>query len=143
VINLRPVPLYEYECEACGHHLEAQQRLADDPLTKCPECGKNKLQKLISATAFHLKGGGWYKDLYSSQKPGSGGDSEGSGGSSPASDTSETKTEKAETKAEPKTAEKKPDKKKGGSGSSSGGSSGGGSASKKPAKGGSAASAST
>ncbi|MEO6954808.1 MAG: zinc ribbon domain-containing protein [Polyangia bacterium] len=64
------MPLYEYECQACGHHLEEQQRLADAALVTCPHCGKDQLQKVISATAFHLKGGGWYKDLYSSSKPG-------------------------------------------------------------------------
>lgn len=74
------MPLYEYECQACGHHLEAQQRMADAALLTCPSCGKDELQKLISATAFHLKGGGWYKDLYASAKPGASSDS---GGSSP------------------------------------------------------------
>lgn len=64
------MPLYEYECQACKHHLEEQQRLADAALITCPQCGKDQLQKVISATAFHLKGGGWYKDLYSSSKPG-------------------------------------------------------------------------
>lgn len=64
------MPLYEYECQACQHHVEAQQKMADAPLKTCPSCGKDTLQRLISATAFHLKGGGWYKDLYSSTKPG-------------------------------------------------------------------------
>ena len=64
------MPLYEYQCQACGHQLEAQQKLADAPLKTCPECHKDELQKLISATAFTLKGGGWYKDLYASPKPG-------------------------------------------------------------------------
>jgi len=62
------MPLYEYECQACGNRLEVQQRLADAPLVKCPQCGKDQLEKVISATAFVLKGGGWYKDLYSSSK---------------------------------------------------------------------------
>jgi len=64
------MPLYEYECQACGHHLEEQQKMADAALVTCPKCGKDELQRLISATSFHLKGGGWYKDLYSSTKPG-------------------------------------------------------------------------
>lgn len=61
------MPLYEYGCDACGHTLEIQQKLADAPLTTCPACGKDGIQKLISATAFVLKGGGWYKDGYSSK----------------------------------------------------------------------------
>ncbi len=62
------MPIYEYGCEGCGHQFEIQQKISDAPLKKCPECGKLKLEKLISATAFHLKGSGWYKDLYSSKK---------------------------------------------------------------------------
>ncbi len=65
------MPLYEYRCDGCEHQFEIQQKLADAPLKKCPECGKQKLAKVISATLFQLKGGGWYKDLYSSPKSGS------------------------------------------------------------------------
>ena len=57
------MPIYEYGCEACGHRLEAQQKLSEAPLKTCPACGKDALEKLISSTAFVLKGGGWYKDL--------------------------------------------------------------------------------
>ena len=62
------MPLYEYGCEGCGHRLEAQQKLADPPLKTCPACGKDLLQKIISPTAFVLKGSGWYKDGYSGGK---------------------------------------------------------------------------
>jgi len=62
------MPLYEYGCTACGHRLEEQQKLADPPLSTCPVCGKPALEKLISATSFVLKGGGWYKDGYGSSK---------------------------------------------------------------------------
>lgn len=55
------MPIYEYECKSCGHTLEAIQKMADDPLTDCPGCGKPELRKLISAAAFRLKGGGWYE----------------------------------------------------------------------------------
>ena len=54
------MPIYEYECQACGHRLEALQRLSDDPLTDCPECGEARLVKLVSAASFQLKGTGWY-----------------------------------------------------------------------------------
>ncbi len=64
------MPIYESRCNKCGHELEVQQKLAEAPLKKCPECGKSALEKLISATSFQLKGGGWYSDLYSSPKPG-------------------------------------------------------------------------
>lgn len=55
------MPIYEYECEACGHTFEAFQKMADDPLKDCPECKKAALKKLISASAFRLKGDGWYE----------------------------------------------------------------------------------
>ncbi|HET7307261.1 MAG TPA: zinc ribbon domain-containing protein [Gammaproteobacteria bacterium] len=55
------MPIYEYECQACGHEMEAWQKISDEPLRKCPECGKMKLQKLVSAAGFRLKGGGWYE----------------------------------------------------------------------------------
>jgi len=55
------MPIYEYRCEACGHELEAIQKMSDDPLSECPECGKAALKKLISAAGFRLKGGGWYE----------------------------------------------------------------------------------
>lgn len=55
------MPIYEYRCEACGHELEAIQKMSDAPLQACPECGKPALKKLVSAAGFRLKGGGWYE----------------------------------------------------------------------------------
>ncbi len=63
------MPTYEYRCQSCAHQLEAFQSIKDAPLTECPACRQPKLERLISATSFQLKGGGWYKDLYSSSKP--------------------------------------------------------------------------
>lgn len=63
------MPVYEYKCNACGREFEVQQRMSDAELTDCEVCGKKALERLISRTAFSLKGGGWYKDLYSSTKP--------------------------------------------------------------------------
>lgn len=60
------MPIYEYKCEACGHHLEALQKLNEAPLSQCPECGKLALQKLISAAGFRLKGSGWYETDFKS-----------------------------------------------------------------------------
>ena len=59
------MPIYEYGCSECGKHIEAFQKIIDEPLTLCPECG-GELSKLISSTSFVLKGGGWYADGYSS-----------------------------------------------------------------------------
>jgi len=55
------MPIYEYRCQSCGHELEKLQRLNDPVLTDCPECGKKKLRRLISAAGFRLKGAGWYE----------------------------------------------------------------------------------
>lgn len=55
------MPIYEYRCKSCGHEMEAFQRLSDDPLKECPNCGDLELSKLISAAGFRLKGGGWYE----------------------------------------------------------------------------------
>jgi putative FmdB family regulatory protein len=66
------MPIYEYACGACGHKFEEWQKMSDPPVRTCPQCKKKKVEKLISQTAFQLKGGGWYSDLYSSSKPGGG-----------------------------------------------------------------------
>jgi putative FmdB family regulatory protein len=55
------MPFYEYRCSACGHELEAMQKISDLPLTDCPSCTEAELVKLVSAAGFRLKGGGWYE----------------------------------------------------------------------------------
>jgi putative FmdB family regulatory protein len=55
------MPIYEYECRKCGHGFDVLQKVSDGPLRKCPECGALKLQRLISAPQFRLKGTGWYE----------------------------------------------------------------------------------
>ena len=58
------MPVYEYECNSCRKIMEIQQRMADAPLTVCPQCG-GEVRKLISMSSFQLKGGGWHTDGYS------------------------------------------------------------------------------
>jgi len=62
------MPFYEYQCDSCGHTLEAMQKLSDSPLTKCPHCGKAQLKRLMSAPVFRLKGGGWYETDFKSDQ---------------------------------------------------------------------------
>ena len=57
------MPLYEYECGACGHRFEIIQKFSDQPITECPKC-RGALRKLQSAPAFQLKGTGWYATDY-------------------------------------------------------------------------------
>ncbi len=66
------MPVYEYECSACGHRFEEWQKITDKPVKVCPKCKARKVERLISQTSFQLKGGGWYGDLYSSTKGGAG-----------------------------------------------------------------------
>jgi putative FmdB family regulatory protein len=53
------MPLYEYECETCGHRFEVIQKFSDAPIDTCPKCG-GKVKKLISSPAIQFKGTGWY-----------------------------------------------------------------------------------
>jgi putative regulatory protein, FmdB family len=62
------MPIYEYQCEKCHHHLEALQKIADKPLRECPECGKHTLKRLVSAPLFRLAGSGWYETDFKSDK---------------------------------------------------------------------------
>ena len=59
------MPIYEYRCKKCSNEFEIVQKITDEPATECPDCG-GKIERLVSATSFSLKGGGWYKDGYSS-----------------------------------------------------------------------------
>ena len=102
------MPIYEYVCQACGHDLEALQKLSDAPLAECPKCGKAELKKMVSAAGFRLKGAGWYETDFKK-----GGDKKknlvggADSGESKSETKSETKTEtKTEIKAEVKTATK-------------------------------------
>ncbi|MFN0109232.1 MAG: FmdB family zinc ribbon protein [Blastocatellia bacterium] len=57
------MPIYEYVCQKCGHHLEVMQKMSDKPLARCKEC-RGKLEKIFSQTSFQLKGSGWYVSDY-------------------------------------------------------------------------------
>ena len=98
---------YEYLCGACGHEWEVEQSIRDNPLKKCPQCGKLRAQRQVSGgTGFLLKGGGWYADGYGSSNAGKGSDK------SDKSDKSEAKSESTDTgsKDGAKSSKKKADK---------------------------------
>jgi putative FmdB family regulatory protein len=119
------MPIYEYQCQACGELTEALQKLSDAPLTRCPACGAEALRKKVSAAAFRLKGSGWYEtDFKTGGKKNLAGDGEGKPGGDSKADA---KDAKKEGKAEGKTDSKKEagsggkaaaDKSKGGNSSS-------------------------
>jgi putative FmdB family regulatory protein len=57
------MPIYEYRCLDCGHQFELMQKFSDPPAETCTSCS-GTVQKLISRSAFHLKGSGWYVTDY-------------------------------------------------------------------------------
>lgn len=79
------MPIYEYRCSACGMEKEFLQKVSDPVLTRCPECGKETLVKLLSAAGFQLKGSGWYATDFKGggAKADSGTKKEDSGGTPP------------------------------------------------------------
>jgi putative FmdB family regulatory protein len=94
------MPIYAYQCTQCGKDEEYIQKFSDPPMEKCEHCG-GPLRRLVTSAAFHLKGGGWYKDLYASSKPG-----EGSGGGSTTPAAESKPASKPESKPESKPASK-------------------------------------
>lgn len=63
------MPIYEYECKECEHKLEVIQKINEQPLKECPECGDDSLRKLVSAASFRLMGTGWYETDFKDKKP--------------------------------------------------------------------------
>lgn len=64
------MPIYEYYCEKCTAKEEVIQKVGEPAPAVCPNCkASGSLKKSVTLSSFHLKGGGWYKDLYSSNKP--------------------------------------------------------------------------
>ncbi|PIR18232.1 MAG: FmdB family transcriptional regulator [Deltaproteobacteria bacterium CG11_big_fil_rev_8_21_14_0_20_49_13] len=63
------MPIYEYNCAKCNKHFEVVQKITDETNANCPTCGSS-CKRVMSQTSFSLKGGGWYKDGYSSSSGG-------------------------------------------------------------------------
>jgi len=90
------MPIYEYRCGSCGHELEKIQRMSDEPLTDCPECGAEELRRLVSAPGFRLKGGGWYETDF--KKDGKKNLHDSHGGATPAPEKKDAAAKPSETK---------------------------------------------
>ncbi len=94
------MPTYAYLCSACGHTLDAVQRMSEDALTDCPNCHTPELVRQISAVGFALKGSGWYvTDFRDKGKAAPKPDSTPGTPSEPAAATTATATAPAETKS--------------------------------------------
>src|SRR3954469_3859163 len=97
------MPTYDYKCAACGHHFDELQSFKDPPLTKCPECKKNKLERLFGGGgAIIFKGGGFYETDYrrAGEKADKGETADAAKGDGKAETKAETKTE-SKTEAAP------------------------------------------
>jgi len=100
-MEVRDVPIYEYQCSKCSEIFEAFQKFTDAPLTKCKFC-QGKVEKLISQSSFQLKGSGWYLTDYSRKT------SSGSASDKPKTDNETPKAaEKSKTTTESKSTESK------------------------------------
>ena len=111
------MPIYAFECAACGHSFERLQRLSDADPSQCPECDAEAIRRQLTAPQFRLSGGGWYETDFKKDgdkkrnlagdageaKPGNGGDQKATEAKS------EGKSEgKSEAPAAPKATEAKP-----------------------------------
>jgi putative FmdB family regulatory protein len=105
------MPLYEYECSACGHRFEIIQRFADPPAEACVACGQGPVHKLLSAPAVHFKGTGWYVTDYAKKTGAAAVKTDAGPGETPATGTPSTPAASSGPADEKKTAapvEKKP-----------------------------------
>jgi putative FmdB family regulatory protein len=97
------MPIYEYQCRGCAHEFETIQKISEPVLTTCPSCGKDLLRKKISASAFRLKGAGWYEtDFKSGDKRNVAGRDDG--GESKSADTAASGDNKSDNKSDSKDA---------------------------------------
>src|SRR5579864_7209714 len=99
------MPLYEYQCDACGRKFEKLQKFADSPPESCELCGKGPVHKLLSSPAIQFKGSGWYITDYAKKDQVSSGKNDK--GSSASTDT-KASSDKTEKPAEKRTADSSP-----------------------------------
>ena len=99
------MPIYGYVCKSCDHSLDALQKIADDPLVDCPECGEPALKRQLSAPRFRLKGKGWYETDFKTdnQRNLAAEGDKSDAKSDKKSDKADKKSDKADKKTETKT----------------------------------------
>ena len=86
------MPLYEYQCDACGRRFELIQRFADPPAETCTVCGASPVRKLLSSPAIQFKGSGWYITDYAKKDQRT--EAKNSGGTDGAAATEQSGTDK-------------------------------------------------
>jgi len=97
------MPIYEYRCLDCGHQFELMQKFSDPPAETCTSCS-GSVQKLISRSAFHLKGSGWYVTDYG-RNGSANGQAADNNGSTESSDTKSTSTSSGSSGTTPSSSE--------------------------------------
>jgi len=97
------MPLYEYQCDACGKRFEKIQKFSDEPLEICALCGKGPVHKLLSSPAIQFKGSGWYITDYAKKGTTASGESGSSAKTESSEKPAEKKTESTPAKGEPST----------------------------------------
>ncbi|MEI7783380.1 MAG: FmdB family zinc ribbon protein [Betaproteobacteria bacterium] len=73
------MPIYAYKCASCGHSKDVLQKISDEPLSQCPQCGAASFQKQVTAAGFQLKGSGWYVTDFRGGASGAGSEPAGQG----------------------------------------------------------------
>ncbi|MFM7200115.1 MAG: FmdB family zinc ribbon protein [Myxococcota bacterium] len=108
------MPLYEYQCQSCGHRFELMQKFSDPAPSECPSCSAQSVRKLVSNTSFQLKGSGWYLTDYgkggsaAASKSGDGKSAESKSGDDKTSDSKSGESKSGESKSsESKSSESK------------------------------------
>ncbi len=92
------MPIYEYKCEN-GHVFDVIQRMSDDPLTECQECGA-PAERVLHPVAVHFKGSGFYNTDYGKKKKGAAAGASGEGpGESKGSDESKSKSDSSSSES--------------------------------------------
>ncbi len=100
------MPMYEYQCDACGERFEAIRKFSDPPLEVCEKCGKGPIQRLVSSPAFQFKGSGWYITDYANKSGSSSTDSgTKEGAPAPKADTASKNDTGSTDKSESKSAD--------------------------------------
>jgi putative FmdB family regulatory protein len=105
--EIEAMPTYDYQCQKCNFEFEREQRITEDPIKTCPKCKSRKAKRLLSASNFILKGGGWYADGYGSSGGKSSADSDASGEASSSTSDSGSSDKPAEKKKTKKAASDK------------------------------------